>query len=64
MAVTMIGGLVSSTVFTLVALPVWYTTVEDLGSVAWRCLPRLRGRPRAEAHRRRGVLVGGPPPGC
>ena len=30
LAVAMIGGLISSTVFTLIALPVWYTTVEDL----------------------------------
>ena len=30
MAVAMIGGLISSTVFTLIALPVWYTAVEDL----------------------------------
>jgi HAE1 family hydrophobic/amphiphilic exporter-1 len=35
-AVAMIGGLASSTVFTLVALPVWYTFVEDFGSVLFR----------------------------
>jgi HAE1 family hydrophobic/amphiphilic exporter-1 len=33
MAVAMIGGLVSSTIFTLIALPVWYTAIEDLGAV-------------------------------
>jgi HAE1 family hydrophobic/amphiphilic exporter-1 len=33
MAAAMMGGLISSTIFTLVALPVWYTAVEDLGAV-------------------------------
>jgi hypothetical protein len=61
MAVTMIGGLVSSTIFTLIALPVWYTTVEDVGAVALRCLPRLRIRPRDPSRAPRGVLVEGPP---
>ncbi|MCP3980000.1 MAG: efflux RND transporter permease subunit [bacterium] len=59
LAVAMIGGLISSTVFTLVALPVWYTAVEDLGAVLAGLLPgRRMGRglrlPRAD------VLVGGP----
>jgi hypothetical protein len=39
MAVAMIGGLVSSTVFTLIALPVWYTAIEDLGAVFAGLLP-------------------------
>jgi len=58
MAVTMIGGLISSTVFTLVALPVWYTAVEDLGAGLWRLRPRLRrtGRGRFPAD---GVMVAG-----
>ncbi|MFQ5669902.1 MAG: efflux RND transporter permease subunit [Acidobacteriota bacterium] len=42
MAVAIIGGLASSTVFTLLALPVWYTLVEDAGSVVLRSLPRSR----------------------
>ncbi len=46
LAVVVIGGLTTSTIFTLVALPVWYTTVEDLGSLASRLLPRLEGRRR------------------
>lgn len=33
LAVAMIGGLISSTVFTLIGLPVWYSAVEDLGKV-------------------------------
>lgn len=45
MAVAVLGGLVTSTVFTLVALPVWYTFVEDVASVALRALPRLATRP-------------------
>jgi HAE1 family hydrophobic/amphiphilic exporter-1 len=43
MAVAIIGGLASSTIFTLVALPVWYTTMEDIGSVLLRAFPSRRG---------------------
>jgi hypothetical protein len=39
MAVAMMGGLISSTVFTLIALPVWYTTIEDLGRLLVGLLP-------------------------
>ena len=39
MAVAMMGGLISSTVFTLIALPVWYTTIEDLGQLLAGLLP-------------------------
>jgi HAE1 family hydrophobic/amphiphilic exporter-1 len=51
MAVAMIGGLVSSTIFTLIALPVWYTAVEDLFAIVLGLFPirklgRLTGRPR------------------
>jgi HAE1 family hydrophobic/amphiphilic exporter-1 len=57
MAVAIIGGLASSTIFTLIALPVWYTTLEDIGSVLARSLPRRRrDRPLATA-RPRGVLA-------
>jgi HAE1 family hydrophobic/amphiphilic exporter-1 len=42
MAVVIMGGLASSTIFTLIALPLWYSTLEDVGSVLWRALPRLR----------------------
>jgi len=52
MAVAMIGGLISSTVFTLIALPVWYTTVEDVGAVVLGLLPIGRVRRRAGAPRR------------
>jgi HAE1 family hydrophobic/amphiphilic exporter-1 len=57
LAVVVIGGLSTSTLFTLVALPVWYTTVEDIGSVLARFLPRRAssGRLRWPG---RGVLVG------
>jgi len=57
LAVVVIGGLSSSTIFTLVALPVWYTTVEDVGSVLARFFPRPALRPR-ENEGRRGVLAG------
>jgi len=44
-AVVVIGGLATSTIFTLLALPVWYTTLEDVGSAVLRALPhRLGGR--------------------
>ncbi|MCZ6650644.1 MAG: efflux RND transporter permease subunit [Acidobacteria bacterium] len=45
MAVVIMGGLASSTIFTLIALPLWYSTVEDVGSVMGRALPHLRRRP-------------------
>lgn len=57
LATAMIGGLATSTIFTLIALPVWYTTVEDVGLLARRALPRWRGRRRVKA--RGGVLSEG-----
>jgi HAE1 family hydrophobic/amphiphilic exporter-1 len=54
MAVAMIGGLISSTIFTLIALPVWYTTVEDFGAILLGLLPS--GAKRRIA-RRRAVLA-------
>ena len=52
MAVAMIGGLISSTVFTLIALPVWYAAVEDLFAVIAGLFPfgtksRVTRAPRA-----------------
>ena len=38
-AVVVIGGLATSTIFTLLALPVWYTTLEDVGAAIRRALP-------------------------
>ena len=40
LAVAMICGLASSTIFTLVGLPVWYSTVEDFGAVIAGLFPR------------------------
>lgn len=42
LAVVVIGGLTTSTVFTLLALPVWYATLEDVGLAFLRSLPRRR----------------------
>ncbi|MCO5167387.1 MAG: efflux RND transporter permease subunit [Planctomycetes bacterium] len=57
LAVAVIGGLATSTVFTLVGLPVWYTLVEDVGAVLRGALPRLApGRARFP---RDAVCVGG-----
>jgi HAE1 family hydrophobic/amphiphilic exporter-1 len=48
-AVVVIGGLATSTLFTLLALPVWYTTLEDVGSAVLRALPFRRSRQSVEA---------------
>ena len=48
LAVAVIGGLTTSTLFTLVGLPVWYTMVEDLGSVLLRFFPRRARRREPE----------------
>jgi HAE1 family hydrophobic/amphiphilic exporter-1 len=45
-AVAVIGGLATSTLFTLLALPVWYTALEDIGAAILRAMPfRRDGRP-------------------
>ncbi len=46
LAVAMICGLASSTVFTLLGLPVWYAAVEDFGAVIAGLLPRRVGLAR------------------
>jgi HAE1 family hydrophobic/amphiphilic exporter-1 len=46
MAVAVAGGLATSTLFTLIGLPVWYTTIEDLAVVLLQLLPRFRHRLR------------------
>ena len=57
LATVIAGGLASSTIFTLVGLPVWYTMVEDLWSVTVRAaVPRWKGRRPTRAGR--GVLAG------
>ena len=38
--VAVIGGLTTSTIFTLLALPVWYTTLEDSGKAVRAALPK------------------------
>ena len=55
-AVVVIGGLATSTIFTLLALPVWYTTLEDVGAAVLRALPKRqvdRNEPLGEG----GVLA-------
>jgi HAE1 family hydrophobic/amphiphilic exporter-1 len=44
-AVAVIGGLTTSTVFTLLALPVWYSTLEDTATFVGRLLPRRTHAP-------------------
>jgi HAE1 family hydrophobic/amphiphilic exporter-1 len=54
-AVAVIGGLATSTVFTLLALPVWYTALEDIGAALLRALP-VRRSTRRRAQPEAGVL--------
>jgi HAE1 family hydrophobic/amphiphilic exporter-1 len=56
-AVVVIGGLASSTIFTLLALPVWYTTLEDVGAAVLAALPKWRGS-RPEKSPEDAVLAG------
>jgi HAE1 family hydrophobic/amphiphilic exporter-1 len=49
-AVVVIGGLATSTIFTLLALPVWYTTLEDMGTAVLAALPRRMGGRRGTAN--------------
>ncbi|MEZ6183970.1 MAG: efflux RND transporter permease subunit [Planctomycetota bacterium] len=44
LAIAVIGGLATSTVFTLIGLPVWYTYIEDLTALLLRLLPRHANR--------------------
>ncbi|MGD8375109.1 MAG: efflux RND transporter permease subunit [Acidobacteriota bacterium] len=62
LAVAVIGGLASSTLFTLLALPVWYATVEDLGSVLLRLLVPSWSGGGIRLPRER-ILAGGRTPG-
>ncbi len=48
-AVSVIGGLATSTIFTLLALPVWYTALEDIGAGVLAALPTRRGARRRVA---------------
>ncbi len=50
-AVVVIGGLATSTIFTLLALPVWYTALEDVGAAVLAALPRWRGGKSSKAPR-------------
>jgi HAE1 family hydrophobic/amphiphilic exporter-1 len=54
-AVVVIGGLATSTFFTLLALPVWYTTLEDVGAAVLRALP-IRSSGRATKQPEESVL--------
>jgi HAE1 family hydrophobic/amphiphilic exporter-1 len=58
MAVALMGGLISSTIFTLIALPVWYTTVEDGGAMLAGLFAGISRRGGAWAWPRGGVLAG------
>jgi len=56
-AVAVIGGLTTSTIFTLLALPVWYSTLEDAFAFVLRSLPNPTGTSRMRLPKG-GVLAG------
>ena len=56
-AVAVIGGLATSTVFTLLGLPVWYSVVEDVGALLLDLLPRRIRPGRGGSAPGRGVLA-------
>jgi hypothetical protein len=43
MAIAVIGGLIMSTMLSLVFVPAVFTVLDDLGSFTWRLLSRLVG---------------------
>ncbi|MDX1387733.1 MAG: efflux RND transporter permease subunit, partial [Acidobacteriota bacterium] len=55
LATVIIGGLSTSTLFTLIGLPVWYTMIEDIGAVVSRMAPRWKGSKRIAGGR--GVML-------
>jgi multidrug efflux pump subunit AcrB len=48
MAIAVIGGLVMSTLLSLVFLPAAFTVLDDLGRLSWRLFSRLFGQPDEE----------------
>jgi HAE1 family hydrophobic/amphiphilic exporter-1 len=48
LAIVVMGGLATSTLFTLVGLPVWYSALEDAAGWVGRALPRRVRRPRVD----------------
>ena len=45
MAIAVIGGLVMSTLLSLVFVPAAFTVLDDLGGLSWRLFSRLFGQP-------------------
>ena len=54
MAIAVIGGLVMSTLLSLVFVPAVFT-MDDVGRISWRLFSRLFGRPDEEAPKARGA---------
>ncbi|HTR12656.1 MAG TPA: efflux RND transporter permease subunit [Roseiarcus sp.] len=48
MAIAVIGGLIMSTLLSLVFVPAVFTVLDDLGRVVWRLFGRLFGEPEEE----------------
>ena len=57
LAIVVIGGLSTSTLFTLIGLPVWYSSLEDFFVFVGRMLPKRAGG--GEESRRPEVIVEG-----
>ena len=50
MAIAVIGGLIMSTMLSLVFVPAVFTVMDDLGRLAWRLFSRLLGQSDEHAH--------------
>jgi multidrug efflux pump subunit AcrB len=57
MAIAVIGGLVMSTLLSLVFVPAAFTVLDDLGRLSWRLFSRLFGQPEAESAPERPKLA-------
>ena len=64
MAIAVIGGLIMSTMLSLVFVPAVFTVLDDLGSFTWRLLSRFVGdaeEPQAQEEREAPARAGHPP---
>ncbi|MBV9739875.1 MAG: efflux RND transporter permease subunit, partial [Hyphomicrobiales bacterium] len=60
MAIAVIGGLIVSTVLSLVFVPAVFTLLDDVGRFSWRFLSRFVGETDEPHESRDGAIVPGP----
>jgi len=48
MAIAVIGGLIVSTLLSLLFVPAFFTLMDDLGRLSWRAFGRFVGGPEAD----------------